>query len=160
MWVQFLPDGKHFIYLARTSLTSRDRGENLRQSLGGGIRYCCGRVVLLRCPTTCCSRRPDSLCTAHGLDSFEKIGEPLLVARTSRLLQPVWALQNSLRLKPSAYPGTAASSSFDQFNWYSRDGNVIGNLEPVIDFQQFTLSPVESAALNSFRQHLQAVCGS
>ncbi|HEX3230457.1 MAG TPA: hypothetical protein VHQ95_15880, partial [Pyrinomonadaceae bacterium] len=37
MWVQFLPDGKHFIYLARTSLTSSDPGAKIyAQSLDGG----------------------------------------------------------------------------------------------------------------------------
>src|SRR6202022_495083 len=37
MWVQFLPDGKHFIYLARTSLTSNDPGAKIyAQSLDGG----------------------------------------------------------------------------------------------------------------------------
>src|SRR5580765_3185344 len=37
MWVQFLPDGKHFIYLARTSLTSSDPGAKIyTQSLDGG----------------------------------------------------------------------------------------------------------------------------
>jgi hypothetical protein len=36
MWVQFLPDGKHFIYLARTSLTSGDPGAKIyAQSLDG-----------------------------------------------------------------------------------------------------------------------------
>jgi eukaryotic-like serine/threonine-protein kinase len=50
--------------------------------------------------------------------------------------------------------GTARGSSFDQFNWYSRDGTVIGSLEPVIDYQQFTLSPDgKHLALNSFHQH-------
>jgi eukaryotic-like serine/threonine-protein kinase len=37
MWVQFLPDGKHFIYLARTTLTSGDPGAKIyAQSLEGG----------------------------------------------------------------------------------------------------------------------------
>src|SRR5262249_43824681 len=36
MWVQFLPDGKHFIYLARTTLTSVDPGAKIYlQSLDG-----------------------------------------------------------------------------------------------------------------------------
>lgn len=43
---------------------------------------------------------------------------------------------------------------FDHFNWYSRDGTVFGSLEPIIDFQQFTLSPDgRHLALNSFHQH-------
>src|SRR5262250_3067534 len=38
MWVQFLPDGKHFIYLARTSLTNSDPGAKVyAQSLDGGV---------------------------------------------------------------------------------------------------------------------------
>jgi Tol biopolymer transport system component len=50
--------------------------------------------------------------------------------------------------------GKAQGSSFDQFNWYARDGTVTGRLDPVIDFQQFTLSPNgKYLALNSFRQH-------
>jgi eukaryotic-like serine/threonine-protein kinase len=50
--------------------------------------------------------------------------------------------------------GTAAGSSFDQFNWYGRDGSVIGSLDPTIDYQQFTLSPDgKRLALNSFHQH-------
>ena len=37
MWVQFLPDGKHFMYLARTTLTSADPGAKVYvQSLDGG----------------------------------------------------------------------------------------------------------------------------
>jgi Tol biopolymer transport system component len=50
--------------------------------------------------------------------------------------------------------GTAQGSSFDQFHWYARDGTVTGSLDPVIDFQQFTLSPdAKYLALNSFHQH-------
>ena len=37
MWVQFLPDGRHFIYLARTSLTTDDpQAKVYAQSLDGG----------------------------------------------------------------------------------------------------------------------------
>jgi dipeptidyl aminopeptidase/acylaminoacyl peptidase len=50
--------------------------------------------------------------------------------------------------------GTAEGSSFDHFKWYARDGSTIGGLEPVIDYQQFTLSPDgRHLALNSFHQH-------
>ena len=35
MWVQFLPDGKHFIYLARTSLTSDDPGSESLCAIAG-----------------------------------------------------------------------------------------------------------------------------
>jgi Tol biopolymer transport system component len=50
--------------------------------------------------------------------------------------------------------GTAQGTSFDQLNWYARDGTQIGRLDPVVDYQQFTLSPDgKYLALNSFQQH-------
>ena len=159
MWVQFLPDGKHFIYLARTSLTSNDPGANIyAQSLDGGA------PILLLASQSRAIAVPDYLLFAQGQTLFaqrmdwkalRKIGEPLLLARNVAA-SPAYlgtseftASQNGVLIY-----GTATGSSFDQFNWYSRDGTVIGSLEPVIDFQQFTLSPDgKHLALNSFHQH-------
>jgi eukaryotic-like serine/threonine-protein kinase len=159
MWVQFLPDGKHFIYLARTSLTSSDPGAKIYvQSLDGGA------PTLLLAGQTRALAVPDYLLFAQGQTLFaqrmdwktvRKIGEPLLLARNVAA-SPAYlgtseftASQNGVLIY-----GTAAGSSFDQFAWYSRDGNVTGTLEPVIDFQQFALSPDgKYLALNSFRQH-------
>ncbi len=159
MWVQFLPDGKHFIYLARTSLTSRDPGAKIyAQSLGGGD------PILLLAGESRAVAVPDYLLFAQGqilyaqrMDwtALRKIGEPLLVARNVAA-SPAYLGTSEFTASQTGVLiyGTAAGSSFDQFNWYSRDGNVIGNLEPVIDFQQFTLSPDgKHLALNSFRQH-------
>jgi Tol biopolymer transport system component len=159
MWVQFLPDGKHFIYLARTSLTSRDPGAKIyAQSLGGED------PILLLAGESRAVAVPDYLLFAQGqilyaqrMDwtALRKIGEPLLVARNVAA-SPAYLGTSEFTASQTGVLiyGTAAGSSFDQFNWYSRDGNVIGNLEPVIDFQQFTLSPDgKHLALNSFRQH-------
>jgi hypothetical protein len=159
MWVQFLPDGKHFIYLARTSLTSRDPGAKIyAQSLGGGD------PILLLASESRAVAVPDYLLFAQGqmlyaqrMDwtALRKIGEPLLVARNVAA-SPAYLGTSEFTASQTGVLiyGTAAGSSFDQFNWYSRDGIVIGNLEPVIDFQQFTLSPDgKRLALNSFRQH-------
>ena len=50
--------------------------------------------------------------------------------------------------------GTAKRSSFDTLKWYSRDGSTVGSVEPIVDYQQFTLSPDgKHLALNSFQQH-------
>jgi Tol biopolymer transport system component len=86
---------------------------------------------------------------------LRKMGEPSLLARNVAA-SPAYlgtseftASQNGVLIY-----GTARGSSFDQLNWYSRDGTVIGSFEPVIDFQQFTLSPDgKHLALNSFHQH-------
>jgi eukaryotic-like serine/threonine-protein kinase len=159
MWVQFLPDGKHFIYLARTSLTSRDPGAKIyAQSLGGGD------PILLLASESRAVAVPDYLLFAQGqmlyaqrMDwtALRKVGEPLLVARNVAA-SPAYLGTSEFTASQTGVLiyGTAAGSSFDQFNWYSRDGIVIGNLEPVIDYQQFTLSPDgKRLALNSFRQH-------
>jgi dipeptidyl aminopeptidase/acylaminoacyl peptidase len=159
MWVQFLPDGKHFIYLARTSLTSDDPGAKVyAQSLDGGVP-----IPLLESQSRAMAVT-DYLLFAQNQTLFaqrmdwkalRKIGQPSLVARNVAA-SPAYlgtsefsASQNGVLIY-----GTARGSSFDQFNWYSRDGTVTGSLEPVIDYQQFTLSPDgKHLALNSFHQH-------
>jgi hypothetical protein len=88
-------------------------------------------------------------------NNLRKIGEPMLLA-SNVAASPAYlgtseftASQNGVLIY-----GTARGSSFDEFNWYLRDGTVSGSLEPVIDFQQFTLSPDgKHLALNSFHQH-------
>jgi len=165
MWVQFLPDGKHFIYLARTTLTSGDPGAKIyAQSLDGGppIPLLATQSRAVAVPDYLLFAQEQSL-FAQRMDwkALRKIGEPFLLARNVAA-SPAYlgtseftASQNGVLIY-----GTAAGSSFDQFNWYGRDGTVIGSLDPVIDYQQFTLSPDgKYLALNSFHQHATAVCG-
>ena len=50
--------------------------------------------------------------------------------------------------------GTDDGPSIDQLEWYGRDGSLLGSFNPVVDYQQMTLSPDgKHLALNSFRQH-------
>ena len=159
MWVQFLPDGKRFIYLARTNLTNADPGAQIyMQSLDGG-----NPIPLLTSQSRAVAV-PDYLLFARGQSLFaqrmdwkalQKMDDPALVARNVAA-SPAYlgtseftASQNGVLIY-----GTAAGSSFDQLKWYGRDGTVIGSLEPVVDYQQFTLSPDgKHLALNSFHQH-------
>jgi len=160
MWVQFLPDGKHFIYLARTSLTSADPGAKIySQSLEGGAP-----TVLLASQSRALAV-PDYLLFVQDQNLFaqrmdqkalRQVGTPLLVTRNIAASQAYLgtseftASQNGVLIY-----GTAQGSSFDQFTWYARDGSVTGTLDPIIDFQQFTLSPDgKYLALNSFHQHV------
>jgi Tol biopolymer transport system component len=159
MWVQFLPDGTHFIYLARTSLTADDPHAGLyAQSLNGGAP-----IELLKSQSRAIAV-PGYLLFANAQNLFaqrmdwkalRKIGEPVLLARNVAA-SPAYlgtseftASQNGVLIY-----GTAEGSSFDELKWYARDGSIIGTLDPVIDYQQFTLSPDgKHLALNSFHQH-------
>jgi hypothetical protein len=159
MWVQFLPDGRHFIYLARTSLTTDDpQAKVYAQSLDGG-----DPIELLTSQSRAIAV-PDYLLFAQRQNLFaqrmdwkrlRRIGEPLLLAHNVAA-SPAYlgtseftASQNGVLIY-----GTAEGSSFDRLNWYARDGSKIGSLDPVIDYQQFTLSPDGThLALNSFHQH-------
>jgi len=159
MWVQFLPDGKHFMYLARTTLTSSDSGAKIyAQSLDGGT------PTMLLASQSRAVAVPDYLLFAQDQNLFaqrmdwkalRKIGEPHLLVRNVAA-SPAYlgtseftASQNGVLLH-----GSAEGTSFDQFKWYGRDGTTISSFEAVIDFQQFTLSPDgKHLALNSFNQH-------
>ncbi len=159
MWVQFLPDGKHFIYLARTSLTSGDSNAKIYvQSINGGapVALLASQSRALAVPDYLLFVEDQTL-FAQRMDwkAIKKIGEPVLLARNVAA-SPAYlgtseftASQNGVLVY-----GTAQGSSFDQLNWYSRDGTAIGSLAPAIDYQQFTLSPDgKHLALNSFHQH-------
>jgi eukaryotic-like serine/threonine-protein kinase len=159
MWVQFLPDGKHFIYLARTSLTSSDPGAKIYvQSLDGGppTPLLASQSRAIAVPDYLLFAQDQTL-FAQRMDwkALREIGKPFLLARNVAA-SPAYlgtseftASQNGMLVY-----GTATGSSFDQFNWYARDGALIRSFEPVIDFQQFTLSPDgKHLALNSFHQH-------
>ena len=159
MWVQFLPDGKRFIYLARTSLTTDDpEAKVYAQSLNGGapIELLTSQSRAIAVPEYVLFAQGQNL-LAQRMDwkALRKIGEPLLLARNVAA-SPAYlgtseftASQNGVLIY-----GTAEGSSFDHLKWYARDGSTSGGLEPVIDYQQFTLSPDgRYLALNSFHQH-------
>jgi Tol biopolymer transport system component len=159
MWVQFLPDGRHFIYLARTSLTTDDpQAKVYAQSLDGGdpIQLLTSQSRAIAVPDYLLFAQRQNL-FAQRMDwkRLRRIGEPLLLAHNVAA-SPAYlgtseftASQNGVLIF-----GTAEGSSFDRLNWYARDGSKIGSLDPVIDYQQFTLSPDGThLALNSFHQH-------
>jgi eukaryotic-like serine/threonine-protein kinase len=160
MWVQFLPDGRHFIYLARTNLTSDDpQAKVYAQSLDGGdpIELLTSQSRAIAVPDYLLFAQQQNL-FAQRMDwkALRKIGEPLLVARNKVAASPAYLGTSAFTASQDGVLiyGTAEGSPFDQLKWYARDGSTIGSLNPVIDYQQFTLSPdAKRLALNSFHQH-------
>ena len=165
MWVQFLPDGKHFIYLARATFASSDPGAKIyAQSLDGGS------PILVLASESRAIAVPDYLLFAQDQtllaqrmdwEHLRKIGPPQVVSQNVAA-SPAYlgtseftASQNGVLIY-----GTGEGASFEQLNWYGRDGALISKLESAIDYQQFTLSPDEKhIALNSFHQHAAGAYG-
>ena len=159
MWVQFLPDGKHFIYLARATLASSDPGAQIyAESVDGG-----SPIPVLESQSRAIAV-PNYLLFAQGrtllaqpMDwkNMRKTGTPRVVCQNVRA-SPAYlgtseftASQNGVLIY-----GTGEGALFDQLNWYGRDGAVISTLKSAIDYEQFTLSPDgKHIALNSFDQH-------
>ena len=160
MWVQFLPDGKHFIYLSRTSFTSNDPGARIYvQSLEGGgpTELLANQSRAIAVPDYLLFVQEQTLFAQRmDWDRLKKIGAPLLLARNVAA-SPAYlgtsefaASQNGTLIMANS-----EGSSFDQFAWYARDGSVLSTFDPIVDFQQFTLSPDgKYLALNSFHQHV------
>jgi Tol biopolymer transport system component len=159
MWVQFLPEGKGFMYLARTSLAANDpQAKVYAQLLEGGppteLLTIENRAVAVT-DYLLFARQQNLFAQRVDWRTLRRIGEPMLLARNVAT-PPAYlgssefnASQNGVLIY-----GSAEGSSFDQLKWYSRDGSTIGVLDPVVDYQQFTLSPDgKHLALNSFRQH-------
>ncbi len=159
MWVQFLPDGKHFMYLARTSLTSGDPEAKIyAQSLDGGppIPLLATQSRGIAVPDYLLFAQDQSL-FAQRMDwrALRKVGEPRpLTGNVAASPAYLGTSEFTASQTGVLIYGTAEGSSFDELKWYRRDGSVIGSFDPVIDYQQFTLSPDgRYLALNSFHQH-------
>ena len=157
-WVQFSPDGKQFIYLARTSLTADDPNAKVYvQRLDGGAPF--ELVTTPHRPVVAAEhllfiQQQNLFAQRMEWNSLRTTGEPLLVLRNVAA-SPAYlgssefaASQNGVLIY-----GTAKQSSIDTLKWYSRNGSTVGAVEPIVDYQQFTLSPDgKHLALNSFQQ--------
>lgn len=157
-WVQFSPDGKEFIYLARTSLAGDDPNAKVyAQRLDGGASV--ELVTTQHRPVVAAEhllfiQQQNLFAQQMEWKSLRRTGEPWLVVRNvaaspSYLGSSEFAAsQNGVLIY-----GTAKRSPIDTLRWYSRDGSTVGAVEPIVDYQQFTLSPDgKHLALNSFQQ--------
>jgi Tol biopolymer transport system component len=158
-WVQFSPDGKQFIYLARTSLTADDPNAKVyAQRLDGGAPF--ELVTTQHRPVVAAEhllfiQQQNLFAQRMEWKSLRTTGDPLLVIRNVAASAAYLgssefaASQNGVLIY-----GTAERSSTYTLRWYSRDGSTIGSVEPTVDYEQFTLSPDgKHLALNSFRQY-------
>ena len=157
-WVQFSPDGEQFIYLARTSLSADDPNAKVyAQRLDGGAPI--ELVTTQHRPVVAAEhllfiQQQNLFAQRMEWKSLRKTGEPLLVVQNVAA-SPAYlgssefaASQNGVLIY-----ATAKQSSIDTLKWYSRDGSTLGVVEPIVDYQQFTLSPDgKRLALNSFQQ--------
>jgi hypothetical protein len=158
MWVQFLPDGRHFIYLARTNLTSDDpQAKVYAQSLDGGapIELLTSQSRAIAVPDYLLFAQQQNL-FAQRMDwkALRKIGEPLLVARNVAAPQLPWHFRihglakrgADLRHSRGLIFRSAASGMHETaHDRQSRSGHRLSAVHAFADAKRL--------ALNSFHQH-------
>ena len=142
---RFLPDGKHFLYVARSASSAAEGFPVVFASLDGGpekvllrspaaAQYASGRLLYLR-ETTLMARPMNA-----GNGSFT--GDALPVA--DRITMP--ALQTAVAVFSASRNGVLGSQSArgeltSRLQWYTRDGKPDGTLGDAGDYLSAVLSP-------------------
>jgi len=152
---RFLPDGKHFLYLARSSTVPSEGHPVILASLDGGpekvllrspaaVEYASGHILFLR-DRTLMARPFDA-----GRNEFS--GNPFPVAENVSLL----SLTSAVAVFTASQNGellyrTATGQASAKLQWLGRDGNAQGTLGDTGDYIEVSLSPDGKRAAASVR---------
>ncbi len=152
---RFLPDGKHFLYLARSSAGATEGHAVVAASLDGGpekvllrspagAEYASGRLLFLR-DRTLMARPLDAgrlAFTGDAVPIAENILYPSLAAATGIFS----ASQNGILVYQ-----TSQGPALTKLQWLGRDGTARGTLGEPADFVDVTLSPDGTRAVATVR---------
>ena len=142
---RFLPDGKHYLYLARSVNAAAEGHAVVAASLDGGpekvllrspaaAEYASGHLLFLR-ERTLMARPFDAARLAFKADAFPVAENVLLLSLTSAT-GIFSASQNGVLVYQSAQ-GPATS----RLQWFGRDGTAQGTLGEPADFIEMSVSP-------------------
>ncbi len=139
----FLPDGRHFLYLAQTSgvphgvyVSSLDSTERIRLLAGGSnVQYAEGALLFLRGTTLMAQRFDAGRLALDG--QAVPLADHLLVSETSSALRTgAFGVSNTGVL---VYRADASGGSL--LTWFDRRGNKIGQLGERAKYLDVALSP-------------------
>jgi Tol biopolymer transport system component len=142
---RFLPDGKHFLYVARSAKGGPEGNAVVAASLDGGAEkvllrspaaavYASGNLLYLR-ESTLMARPFDSARLAFTGEAVP-VAEKILMPAIGTAIGVFSASQNGIL----AYQ-TARGETLSRLQWFTRDGKPDGTLGDPADFQQALLSP-------------------
>ncbi|MGH9365800.1 MAG: protein kinase domain-containing protein, partial [Thermoanaerobaculia bacterium] len=142
---RFLPDGRHFLYLARVPNAALEGHAVLVGSLDGGpeklllrspaaVEYAAGYILFLR-ERTLMARPFDAKRLAFTADPFP-LAEKVLLTSVSAAIAVFSASQNGVLVYQ-----TARGDPTSQLAWLGRDGSAPGVLGEAGDYLQAYLSP-------------------
>ena len=142
---RFLPDGKHFLYVARSTKTASEGHYVVAASLDGGAEkvllrspaaavYASGHLLYLR-ETTLMARPFDAARLAFTGEAFP-VAEKILMPSIGTAIGVFSASQNGVLAYQTARGETTA-----RLQWFTRDGKPDGTLGDPAGFQQALLSP-------------------
>ncbi len=154
---RFLPDGKHFLYLARFPNGAKEGQAVVAASLDGGeektivrspaaAEYASGHLLFLR-ERTLMAQPFDS-------DALELSGEPFPITDTVVLIavETAQAVFSASQTGVLAFQGGVFSADL-ALRWRARDGSIQETIgEPARFSNSFRLSPTEETAIVQIRQ--------
>ena len=152
---RFLPDGRHFLYVARSTKTGSEGHYVVAASLDGGAEkvlvrspaaavYASGHLLYLR-ETTLMARPFDAARLAFTGEA-SPVAEKILMPAVGTALGVFSASQNGVL----AYQ-TARGETTSRLQWFTRDGKPDGTLGEPADFGQALLSPDGKLAAATIR---------
>ena len=152
---RFLPDGRRFLYVARTQRGSGDGNPVIAASLDGGPEkvllrspstplYASGRLLFLR--ETTLMARPFDPRTLEFTGEAEPVAEGVMMPSIATASAVFSVSRNGVLVYQTARGPLTAS-----LRWYSRDGKAEGSLGEPGDYSEIVLSPDGREAAASVR---------
>src|SRR5262249_47419236 len=143
MWPEFLPDGRHFLYFARTS-TAQDRAVYV-----GSLDSPDTKLVLKAFSRAIYAEPGYILFLRQGLlgaqsfdvDKLEVRGDPIPVTEGVRYLASIGYFQAYASKNGVLAYRAGGDTSKAQLTWFNRDGQKVGTIGEPGPYANFSLSP-------------------
>ena len=134
-WPSFLPDGKHYLFLAQTATTAQERGRIYISTLGAKTRK---EILTTNSPVLYSTsghlvfvREQSLLAQRFDAETFELLGDAFPVAdRVQYFGNTAWATVSVDAHGTIAYQATTANA-VSQLVWFDRGGKPLGTLSTV-----------------------------
>jgi len=143
MWPDFLPDGRHFLYLSRTA-TAEDR------AVYAGVLDSSATKLVVKATSRAIYAEPGYLlylrqgvlvAQRFDTDKLEVRGDPIPIIEGVRYLDSIGYFQAFVSRNGILAYRSGGDTSKVQLTWFGRDGRKIGTIGEPASYANFSLSP-------------------